>query len=107
MPTSSTLTTGTPTSPAPVSPAPPIDAALLANVETQLQLYLSDVTLNFPLDGSVIHNHVISLDPLVDKNVPFSVIKDLLQKFAAQQLIRYIFAETIRALFVKVMSSMK
>ena len=50
-----------------------------------LQHYLSDVTLNFPKNSEQIASAV---GKILSQEIPLSVVQDLLQKFAAQQLIR-------------------
>ena len=70
-----------------MSPRPQVNPDLLSQVETQLQLYLSDVTLNFPIEGNFLYNYV---SKQLDNKFPLSAVEDLLQKFAAQQLIRYL-----------------
>ncbi|XP_064640544.1 N6-adenosine-methyltransferase subunit METTL3-like [Lineus longissimus] len=59
----------------------PIDPA----VEKQLLNCLSDISLNFPLDASQLESLVSKA--LEKDSTPISAIEDLLEKFAAQQLI--------------------
>ncbi len=52
-----------------------------------LQLYLNDVSLDFPIDSK---QACSAISKILDTNVPLSAIEDLLQKFAAQQLIELV-----------------
>ena len=54
-------------------------------IEKQLLGYLSDITMNFPIEISAI---MTSLTKEVKQEVPYRTVEDLLQKFAAQRLIR-------------------
>jgi hypothetical protein len=60
----------------------PIDPA----VEKQLLNCLSDISLNFPLDMNQLG--LLVSKALEKDSTPISAIEDLLEKFAAQQLIR-------------------
>lgn len=69
----------------PVAPQPvKIDAKTMAEIECEMQLYLSDVTLNLPIPASVI---VTQVTKVLQQDVPVSAVYDLLEKFAAQQLV--------------------
>ena len=62
-----------------------LDPEFIAEVETKLQLALSDLSLNFPID-SVHLSSIVTKQ--VNKPVSISTVEDFLQKFAAQALIR-------------------
>ena len=57
---------------------------ILENCSLYIQYHLSDVTLDLPIDSK---QACTAIEKLLDKSVPLSTIEDLLQKFAAQQLI--------------------
>ena len=70
-----------------VTAAPPPEPAAKSDPEVEkiLLVTLCDVGLTLPIDSITLIN---SVSKTLDRDVPFTVVEDLLQKFAAQTLIR-------------------
>lgn len=69
---------------APTVEAVKLSQEFISQVEKTLLHHLTDISLNLPLELNVLHHATIKM---LDKDVPFDLVDNLVQKYAAQTLL--------------------